>query len=145
MSPTALHRPIRLMALLALLAALAACATTGGRPPYSGGGTVASIQEVTEAGTFATIAGAIGGAALGGVLGANVGGGSGQIAAAAVLSAVTGTLGAAAAGWLGTRTRWQVMVRSDDGIDRAFALDEMPAFRTGAKVRIEAGRLVPAP
>lgn len=135
---------LRLLSALLLATLLAACATPGGRAPYSGGGTVASIQEITEAGTLATIAGAIGGAVLGGAVGANVGGGSGQIAAASVLSAITGTLGAAAAGWLGTRTRWQVMVRSDDGIDRAFSLDEMPAFRTGAKVRVEAGRLVPA-
>jgi len=136
---------LRVLYALLLATLLVGCATPAARPPYTGGGTVTSIREVTEAGTLATLAGAIGGAALGGIAGANIGGGTGQIAAASVLSAITGTLGATAASWLGTRTRWEVLVRSDDGIDRAFALDAMPAFRTGAAVRIDAGRLVPGP
>lgn len=68
--------------------------------------------------------------------------GGGTVAAPSLLSAVTGTLGADAASWFGSRTRHEVTVRSDDGIDRAFKLDELPSFRSGAKVRVDGGRLV---
>jgi outer membrane lipoprotein SlyB len=139
---TSASRPARLAAAALVATALAGCATTSATAPYSGGGTVVAIREVSEPSMLATLGGAIGGAAIGGALGANVGGGSGQIAAAAVLSAVTGTIGAAAAGWFGTRTRYEVTVRSDDGIDRSFKLDELPTFRSGAKVRVDGGKLV---
>lgn len=131
----------RFLALLFAIS-LAACATTDGAP-FSGTGNVLSIREIKEPSTFATAAGAIGGAAIGGVIGANVGSGSGQVAAASVLSVVTGTLGVAAARWLGARTRYEVLVRFEDGIDRSYSLDQTPAFRPGASVRIEDGKLVP--
>ena len=134
--PTLFQRFLTLLFAISL----AACATTN-VAPFSGTGNVLTIREIKEPSTFATAAGAIGGAAIGGVIGANVGGGSGQIAAASVLSVVTGTLGVAAARWLGSSTRYEVLVRFEDGIDRAFTLDAMPGFKPGATVRMVNGAL----
>jgi outer membrane lipoprotein SlyB len=136
--PTLFQRFLTLLFAISL----AACATTN-VAPFSGTGNVLTIREIKEPSTFATAAGAIGGAAVGGVIGANVGGGSGQIAAASVLSVVTGTLGVAAARWLGSSTRYEVLVRFEDGIDRSYSIDQAPSFRPGASVRIEDGKLVP--
>lgn len=132
--------PLRLLLALLLAAALAACSTVQ-TVPFSGTGTVQSIREIREPSTVATLVGAIGGAAIGGAAGASIGSGSGQVAAASMLSVVTGTLGATAARWLGSKTRYEVWARFEDGIDRSYALDAAPAFRPGDRVRAVDGRL----
>jgi outer membrane lipoprotein SlyB len=130
----------RLLALV-LAASLAACSVAPKAPEFSGTGTAQSIREIREPNTLATVAGALGGALIGGVAGAGIGGGSGQAAAASVLSVAGGTGGAALAQWLGMRTRYEVLVRFEDGIDRAFTLDAMPGFKPGATVRVVDGAL----
>jgi outer membrane lipoprotein SlyB len=131
-----------LPALLAvLLTALLTACTSVPIAPFSGAGTVQSIREIREPSTLATLTGAIGGAALGGALGANIGSGSGQVAAASMLSVASGTLGAMAARLLGSRTRYEVWARFEDGIDRAYLLDTAPPFRPGDRVRVLDGRL----
>jgi len=132
------HR--RLLALV-FAASRAACSIAPKAPEFSGAGTVQSIREVREPTTLATVAGALGGALIGGVAGAGIGSGSGQAAAASVLSVAGGTGGAALAQWLGMRTRYEVLVRFEDGIDRAFTLDAMPGFKPGATVRMVNGAL----
>ena len=131
---------LRLLFAVLMAAALSGCSSVP-KAAFSGEGTVQSIRELSEASMLATLAGAIGGAAIGGGIGASVGSGSGQVLAASVLSMVTGTLGAGAAQWLGARTRYEVLVRFDDGIDRAYKLDAPPAFKPGAKVRVTDGML----
>ncbi len=137
---TALPRPLRTLLALLLATFLAACSSVP-TVPFSGTGTVQSIREVREPSTLATLTGAIGGAALGGALGANIGSGSGQVAAASMLSVVSGTLGATAARFLGSKTRYEVWARFEDGIDRSYTLDSAPAFRPGDRVRAVDGKL----
>jgi outer membrane lipoprotein SlyB len=132
----------RLLALL-LVASLAACSSVPKAPEFSGTGTVVSIREIRQPSTLATFAGALGGALIGGAAGANVGGGSGQVAAASVLSVAGGAGGAALAQWLGMRTRYEVVARFEDGIERAYLLDSAPTFRPGATVRVVDGALQP--
>jgi len=138
-----LPAPYRCLIALLLAASLAACSIVPKAPTFSGTGTVVSIREIREPSTLATLAGALGGALIGGVAGANVGGGSGQIAAASVLSVAGGAGGAALAQWLGMRTRYEVLARFEDGIDRAYLLDATPTFRPGATVRVVDGALQP--
>jgi outer membrane lipoprotein SlyB len=140
----ALRTPLSLLhrlVAICLAAALAGCSIAPKAPQFSGAGTVQSIREVREPTTLATVAGALGGALIGGVAGAGIGSGSGQAAAASVLSVAGGTGGAALAQWLGMRTRYEVLVRFEDGIDRAFTLDAMPGFKPGATVRMVNGAL----
>ena len=139
-----LYRPVRTLFVFLLALSLAACASTS-PAPFSGTGSVVSIREYNEPGMFGTTAGAIGGAAIGGAVGANIGSGSGQIAAASVLSVVTGMLGVAVGRMFDSRTRYEVLVRFDDGIDRSYSLDQAPGFRPGSKVSVEAGQLLPGP
>lgn len=137
---TALARPFRTLVALLCIAVLAACSSVP-KAAFSGVGTVQSIREFNEPSTIATLAGAIGGAAIGGAAGASIGSGGGQIAAASVLSVVTGTLGATVARWLGSRTRYEVLVRFADGIDRAYSQDTPPTFRPGDRVTVTDGKL----
>jgi hypothetical protein len=53
--------------------------------------------------------------------------------------------GAVLARWLGVQTRYEVLVRSDDGIDRAFSVDAPPALKQGATVRVVDGVLQRSP
>jgi outer membrane lipoprotein SlyB len=132
---------LRTLAVIALVAALAGCSIVPKAPVFSGTGTVVSVREVREPSPLATVVGAVGGALIGGIAGANVGGGSGQIAAASVMSVVGGTGGAMLAQWFGTRVRYEVLARFEDGIDRAYTLDTAPALRPGASVRVVDGQL----
>ncbi len=142
MSMSILTRSARSLFVFLLALNLVACASTA-QAPFSGNGSVVSIREFSEPGLFGTTAGAIGGAAIGGAVGANIGGGSGQIAAASVLSVVTGMLGVAVGRMFDLRTRYEVLVRFDDGIDRSYSLDQPPGFRPGSKVSVEGGKLLP--
>ncbi len=137
---TALPRPSRAIVALLCVAALSACSSVP-KAGFSGTGAVQSIREFEEPSTLATLAGAIGGAAIGGAAGAGIGSGSGQVAAASVLSVMAGTLGATAARWLGAKTRYQVLVRFEDGIDRSYTLDAAPGLKPGDRVRVVDGRI----
>lgn len=131
----------RRLAAACLCATVAGCSIPPKVPEFSGSGTVVSIREVREPGTVATVVGALGGSLIGGIAGANIGGGSGQVAAASVMSVAGGAGGAVLARWLGVQTRYEVLVRSDDGIDRAFSVDAPPALKPGATVRVVDGVL----
>ena len=67
-----MSRTFRLLLALLMAAALSACSSVP-KTGFSGEGTVQSIREISEPSTFATLAGAIGGAAIGGGLGADGG------------------------------------------------------------------------
>jgi outer membrane lipoprotein SlyB len=128
-------------AALALALGLSGCAS---QPvaTFAGNGTVRSIREFQEPNRWASLLGGLAGAAVGGVVGANVSTNpTTQAAAASVLSVATGTAGAATARLFGTQTHYEVLVRFEDGIDRSFRVDAMPAYKPDAKVRAEAGVL----
>ena len=84
----------RRLAAACLCATVAGCSIPPKVPEFSGSGTVVSIREVREPGTVATVVGALGGSLIGGIAGADIGGGSGQVAAASVMSVAGGAGGA---------------------------------------------------
>jgi outer membrane lipoprotein SlyB len=146
------RRPVVAAVVAAALLALTGCAATpkGGAPAAgttvaaSTAGVVQSIREVKEPGKFGALLGTVGGAAIGGLAGANIGGGSGRIVASSVLSVITGSLGASVGRMFGTHTRYDVVVRHDDGIDRTYALDDLHGLKPGVAVSVDAGGKVAA-
>ena len=77
------------------------------------------------------------------MLGHQVGSGRGNTAAT-----VVGALGGALAGNeieknRNTTSHWEVRVRLEDGTNRTVRFDQQPSWRSGDRVRIENGRIVP--
>jgi outer membrane lipoprotein SlyB len=127
-----------IVAALAVLV-LAACATP--QPTFVGNGTVVSISESKESSQTANAVGAVGGALLGGLLGSQIGGGTGQTIATGV-GAVGGAMaGKAVAGNVAAESVWRVVVRFEDGIDRTIATSQRPNFRPGDRVRVSGDQI----
>jgi outer membrane lipoprotein SlyB len=119
-------------------------ATGSGQAPASACtscGTVESVTPITRPGQASGV-GMVGGAVVGGVLGNQVGKGSGR--------AVATVLGAAGGGWAGNTieknmkktTAYSVRVRMQDGSSRV--LEQNAAPMVGAKVTVDGGSLRPA-
>lgn len=99
-------------------------------------GTIESIVEKTQKGEGTGI-GAVAGGVAGAVLGSQVGKGGGKTAAT-----VIGGVGGAVAGHQAERyirktTKWEIIVRMEDGTAREFDVDAQPVWRVGDKVKIE--------
>ena len=143
----------RLLVTACALSLLAACASVPKGGAAAGGsaaaatavpapvtrGTVQSIREVKQPGRLSALLGTVGGAAICGVAGANIGGGTGKIVASSVLSVITGSVGSTVAGMFGKpKTRYEVVVRHDDGIDRTYTMDTVPGIKPGSVVGVDA-------
>ncbi|MDI1302476.1 MAG: glycine zipper 2TM domain-containing protein [bacterium] len=103
-------------------------------------GTVVSVNPVTVQGSASGL-GAVGGAVAGGVVGHQIGGGKGRDALT-----VLGALGGALAGNQIEKsrrqtTRYDVTVRMEDGSNRTFSYDTVPAVSSGDHVRVSNGEL----
>ena len=128
----------RLLALCLALVAflLAACETQPAfqvSQPSSRVGTVESIRSQTVQNNNATFC-ALGGALIGGILGNQVGQGSGRTAAT-----VVGAAGGAYAGnrmASGSTLVWIVGIRYDDGSLATIQQTSSPAVRIGDRVRV---------
>jgi outer membrane lipoprotein SlyB len=99
-------------------------------------GTIESVVEKTQKGEGTGI-GAVAGGVAGAVLGSQVGKGGGKTAAT-----VIGGVGGAVAGHQAERyirktTKWEIIVRMEDGTAREFDVDTQPVWRIGDKVKIE--------
>ena len=101
--------------------------------PLAGAGTVESIvQDTVQRGNAA--AATIGGAVIGGLLGNQIGGGSGQTAATIV--------GAGGGAFVGNQAAqrqtlvWRIGVRYDDGSLATIQQTTAPAVRIGDRVRV---------
>jgi outer membrane lipoprotein SlyB len=106
-------------------------------------GNIESIRTITTRARGSGL-GAAGGAVLGGLLGNQVGGGSGR-----QLATVAGAVGGAVVGnQVEGNARathsYEIRVRLDDGTLRTFHQSSAPAWRTGERVRIVKGHLRPA-
>src|SRR5688572_13830939 len=104
-------------------------------------GTVQAVNAVERPGEGSGL-GAIGAAVVGGVLGNQIGDGSGRRIA---------TVAGAAAGAYGghqvekhvkSSKSWNVVVRMQDGESRSFPFASEPGFRSGDRVKVVDGRLV---
>jgi outer membrane lipoprotein SlyB len=103
-------------------------------------GNVESIREIRQRAQGSGL-GAAGGAVLGGLLGNQIGGGSGK-QIATVAGAVGGAVvGNQVEGNMKASTSYEVKVRLDDGSLRVFNLQNPPAWRNGQRVKVVNGRI----
>lgn len=111
-------------------------------PPVCGNcGVIDNIREITQPGE-ATGLGAVAGGVVGAILGHQIGGGTGK-----KLATVAGAAGGAYAGHQIEKsqrktTRYEVIVRMNDGTTRSVMMDMVPGWQIGERVRIENGTLV---
>ena len=139
-------KTIRLIGTATVVTAilLAGCAEPQSHPydsPTYHQGVVDRI-EVIKKGDNNNIAGTILGGIAGGLLGHQVGGGSGQTAA----TIVGGVGGAVAGSQIQQRTRgvnetFRVTVRFENGATETIRQDDISNMRTGDRVRVEGGRV----
>ena len=132
------------MAFVAIAVLLAGCAEPQSRaydsPTYHEG--VVDRIEVIKKGDSNNIAGTIIGGIAGGLIGHQIGGGSGQTAA----TIIGGVGGAVAGSQVQQRTRganetFRVTVRFENGATETIRQDDISDMRTGDRVRIEGGRV----
>lgn len=105
-------------------------------------GTVESVREVATQGQ-GTGLGAVAGGVTGAIIGKQFGHGSGKTA-----MTILGAAGGAFAGHkieekVRSSQRWDVTVRLDDGSYRTVTLEQLPAWRSGDRVRLVNGALEP--
>jgi outer membrane lipoprotein SlyB len=103
-------------------------------------GNVESVRTITHRAEGSGL-GAAGGAVLGGLLGNQIGGGTGR-----QLATVAGAVGGAVVGNqvegnMKATHSYEIRVRLDDGAQRTFRQNSAPAWRNGDRVRIVNGRL----
>jgi outer membrane lipoprotein SlyB len=100
----------------------------------------ATVEAVNVVQGEAGVAGTLGGAAVGGLLGNQVGSGNGRTAAT-----VAGAVGGAIAGRSIERnarnSRYEVVVRYENGATQSVRYDNDPGFRVGEQVRVSDGVL----
>jgi outer membrane lipoprotein SlyB len=131
-------------ALAAIVISLAGCAEEQSRPydsPTYRQGVVDRI-EVIKKGDTNNIAGTIIGGIAGGLIGHQIGGGSGQTAA----TIIGGVGGAVAGNQVQQRSRganetFRVTVRFENGATQTIRQDDISDLRTGDRVRIDGGRV----
>lgn len=106
-------------------------------------GVIETVREIKSQGQSSGI-GAIAGGIIGGVLGSQVGGGHGR--------EVATVAGAVAGGFAGNEmernqrsgsSRYQTVVRFEDGTTQLFTEDGIPHWRIGQKVKVEGGVIIP--
>jgi outer membrane lipoprotein SlyB len=131
--------------IVAIAISLAGCADqpqsrSYNSPGYSQG--VVDRIEVIKKGDNNNIAGTIIGGIAGGLIGHQIGGGSGQTAAT-----IVGGVGGAVAGnqiqqrQRGANESFRVTVRYENGATEVIRQDDISDMRTGDRVRIEGGRV----
>ena len=103
-------------------------------------GNIESVRAIKQRAQGSGL-GAAGGAVIGGLLGNQVGGGTGR-----QLATVAGAVGGAVVGNqvegnMKATTTWEIRVRLDDGTLRTFNQGSEPQWRSGDRVRIVKGRL----
>jgi outer membrane lipoprotein SlyB len=101
-------------------------------------GTVESVRAVQAEGQ-GTGVGAVGGAAVGGVLGHQVGKGSGKDVATVAGALLGGLAGHQIEKKVRTETHYEIAVRMDDGTRQVFTDPNAPAWREGDRVRVVNG------
>jgi outer membrane lipoprotein SlyB len=104
-------------------------------------GVVDQIREITQPGEGSGL-GAVAGGVVGAIVGSQIGGGTGN-----KIATIAGAAGGAYAGHQLEKsqrktTRYEVLVRMNDGATRSVMMDMVPGWQIGERVRIENGMLV---
>jgi len=115
-------------------------AADNGRNWCSNCGNVESVREIKQRAQGSGL-GAAGGAVIGGLLGNQVGGGSGRTIATAAGAIGGAVVGNQVEGNMKATTSYEIRVRLDDGTLRTFRQSSAPAWRSGDRVRIVKGKL----
>ena len=111
-----------------------------GRNWCSNCGNVESVRAIKQRAEGSGL-GAAGGAVIGGLLGNQIGGGSGRTIATAAGAIGGAVVGNQVEGNMKATTSYEIRVRLDDGTLRTFRQSSPPAWRSGDRVRIVKGRL----
>lgn len=111
-----------------------------GRNWCSNCGNVESVRTIKQRAEGSGL-GAAGGAVIGGLLGNQIGGGSGRTIATAAGAIGGAVVGNQVEGNMKATTSYEIRVRLDDGTLRTFRQSSPPAWRSGDRVRIVKGRL----
>ena len=115
-------------------------AAEGGRNWCSNCGNVESVRTIKQRAEGSGL-GAAGGAVLGGLLGNQIGDGSGRKIATAAGAIGGAVVGNQVEGNMKATTSYEIRVRLDDGTLRTFRQSSPPQWRSGDRVRIVKGRL----
>lgn len=99
-------------------------------------GMIESVVEKTQKGEGSGI-GAVAGGVAGAVLGSQVGKGGGKTAATVIGAAGGAVAGHQAERYIRKTTKWEVIVRFEDGTAREFDFNAQPAWRVGDRVKVE--------
>jgi outer membrane lipoprotein SlyB len=111
-----------------------------GRNWCSNCGNVESVRTIKHRAEGSGL-GAAGGAVIGGLLGNQIGGGTGRTIATAAGAIGGAVVGNQVEGNMKATTSYEIRVRLDDGTLRTFRQSSPPAWRSGDRVRIVKGRL----
>ncbi len=111
-----------------------------GRNWCSNCGNVESVRTIKQRAEGSGL-GAAGGAVIGGLLGNQIGGGTGRTIATAAGAIGGAVVGNQVEGNMKASTSYEIRVRLDDGSLRTFRQSNPPAWRSGDRVRIVKGRL----
>ena len=103
-------------------------------------GNVESVRTIKQRAEGSGL-GAAGGAVIGGLLGNQIGGGTGRTIATAAGAIGGAVVGNQVEGNMKASTSYEIRVRLDDGTLRTFRQSSPPAWRSGDRVRIVKGRL----
>ncbi|WP_288380771.1 glycine zipper 2TM domain-containing protein [uncultured Massilia sp.] len=115
-------------------------AADSGRNWCSNCGNVESVREIKQRAQGSGL-GAAGGAVIGGLLGNQIGGGSGRTIATAAGAIGGAVVGNQVEGNMKATVSYEIRVRLDDGTLRTFRQSSAPAWRSGDRVRIVKGKL----
>ena len=105
-------------------------------------GVIESIREIKHEGEGSAL-GTLGGAAVGGTVGRQLGDGKGRVAATIAGAVIGAAAGNAAAKKHNTTTSYQTTVRMDDGSVQTLNHDGAPKWRNGQEVQLNNGVLSP--
>ena len=120
--------------------AVQVAAADNGRNWCSNCGNVESVRTIKQRAEGSGL-GAAGGAVIGGLLGNQIGGGTGRTIATAAGAIGGAVVGNQVEGNMKATTSYEIRVRLDDGTLRTFRQSSAPAWRSGDRVRIVKGRL----
>jgi len=130
-----------LMSAFALGALAQAPAKSGGKALCDSCGTVQAVKQEKRKGEGGA-AGIVGGAVVGGLLGNQVGGGSGKTLATAGGAVAGGMVGNEVQKRVTAKTVWVTTVRMKDGRVRNFEQEAQPGWAAGNVVQVQGGALV---
>ena len=142
--------PARLCGVLLALAAVPAFSATAATQPVATAERLAALCDdcaVVDAVTTETqkgksgVLGMVGGAVLGGVLGHQIGGGTGKTLATVGGAAAGGYAGNQVEKNVNKTTVWRTRVTLKDGSTRTFETAANPGFKTGEVVLVEGSTL----